>query len=289
MKVFISWSGEGAYSVAEALRSWLPSVIHPVEPFLSSTDIRVGRRSMVELDTALQNAGAAIVCLTRSNLDAPWINFEVGAISARVNSPVCTLLLGVSSHDVSGPLSQFQHASTGMEDVKRLIFSINDALSANNERPVPRDALVKSFDAFWPKLEQELSIATGPSRIQDLRGVWQTDHERGGFYYINQSGEDVWWLGEQTSSEPQWCNIAWGRIDGKVVRLRWGDVPKGRINSDGTLVLKIVDHETLEAVGSSGGFAAKRWMRRYTVDKLPFGMSALDGPSGSPRGGPTSA
>lgn len=289
MKVFISWSGEGAFSVAEALRSWLPSVIHPVEPFLSSTDIRVGRRSMVELATALQDAGAAIVCLTRSNLDAPWINFEVGAISARVNTPVCTLLLGVSSRDVSGPLSQFQHASTGMEDVKRLLFSINDALAANNERPVPRDALVASFDALWPKLEQELRVATEPSRIPDLRGIWQIDHERGGLYYINQSSEDVWWLGEQTASDPQWCNIAWGRIYGQEVRLRWGDVPKGKINSDGTLVLRIVDRETLEAVGSSGGYAAKRWKKRHAVNELPFGMSALDETSGAPGTRPTSA
>lgn len=271
MKVFISWSGEGAFSVAEALHSWLPAVIHPVEPFLSSTDIRVGRRSMVELDRALQDAGAAIVCVTRSNIDAPWINFEAGAISARVNAPLCTLLLGISSQDVRGPLSQFQHASTSKEDVKRVLFSINEALIANNERAVPRDALLQSFDALWPKLENELQIATS---IADLKGIWEIDHERGGLYYINQSGEDIWWMGEQTDNAPQWCNVAWGRIYGTEIRLRWGDVPKGKINSDGTLVLRIIDNETLEAVDSTGGYAARRWKRRPGL--IRFGMAALD-------------
>lgn len=32
MKVFISWSGERSQALAQALRDWLPLVLHFVEP-----------------------------------------------------------------------------------------------------------------------------------------------------------------------------------------------------------------------------------------------------------------
>jgi hypothetical protein len=44
MKVFISWSGSRSNALAEALRDWIPLVLHYVEPWLSQTDIEAGQR-----------------------------------------------------------------------------------------------------------------------------------------------------------------------------------------------------------------------------------------------------
>ncbi len=42
MKVFLSWSGEASQAVATALHNWLPSIITPIKPFMSSADINAG-------------------------------------------------------------------------------------------------------------------------------------------------------------------------------------------------------------------------------------------------------
>jgi hypothetical protein len=44
MKVFISWSGQQSRDIAIELRRWLPYIIQPIKPFLSSGDIRSGKR-----------------------------------------------------------------------------------------------------------------------------------------------------------------------------------------------------------------------------------------------------
>ena len=55
----------------------------------------------------LAAAKAGIICVTPSNLEAPWILFEAGALSKTLeNTFVCPLLIGLEPADVSGPLAQ---------------------------------------------------------------------------------------------------------------------------------------------------------------------------------------
>jgi hypothetical protein len=82
MKVFISWSGERSKSVARALRDWLKLVIHPVKPWMSEKDIDAGARWPEEPGRELRDTKFAIICLTRDNQTAPWINCEAGAASS---------------------------------------------------------------------------------------------------------------------------------------------------------------------------------------------------------------
>ena len=42
MRVFISWSGERSKVLAQALKEWLPLVLHNVEPWMSEVDIAAG-------------------------------------------------------------------------------------------------------------------------------------------------------------------------------------------------------------------------------------------------------
>ena len=76
MNLFISWSGEKSRSVAEALRDWLPFVINAVKPWMSAADIEKGARWSSDLAYQLKETRAGIICLTRDNLEAPWVLFE---------------------------------------------------------------------------------------------------------------------------------------------------------------------------------------------------------------------
>jgi hypothetical protein len=44
MKVFISWSGERSFALANALRRWLKLAVQSIEPWVSSKDIVAGQR-----------------------------------------------------------------------------------------------------------------------------------------------------------------------------------------------------------------------------------------------------
>jgi hypothetical protein len=67
--------------IALVLRDWIPDVIRGVEPFVSSEEIRKGKRWPLELANALEELRYGIICLTPTNVNSPWINFEAGALS----------------------------------------------------------------------------------------------------------------------------------------------------------------------------------------------------------------
>jgi hypothetical protein len=81
MKVFISWSGERSQALAQALRDWLPLVLHYVEPWLSQSDIEPGERWASEVSKELEVSNFGIICVTKENTESPWILFEAGALA----------------------------------------------------------------------------------------------------------------------------------------------------------------------------------------------------------------
>src|SRR4051794_9725904 len=85
MRVFISWSGEKSHTVAVALRDWLPSVMHGLEPFVSSKDIDGGAYWRAEVSANIAAADFGVLCVTRDNRLAPWLNFEGGALANSVH------------------------------------------------------------------------------------------------------------------------------------------------------------------------------------------------------------
>ncbi len=108
MRIFISWSGERSKALAEVLRQWLPGVIQAVQPYYSPDDITKGARWSEEIAKVLEESRVGIICLTRENLDAPWIVFEAGALSKKLEkSKVSPILFGVEPTDLTGPLIQF--------------------------------------------------------------------------------------------------------------------------------------------------------------------------------------
>ena len=89
MDIFISWHGKRSHAVAVALRDWLPLIVNAFKPWLSSADIDKGARWRTELATKLGSVTAGIFCLTPSNLTAPWLIYEAGAISRAPKKPMC--------------------------------------------------------------------------------------------------------------------------------------------------------------------------------------------------------
>src|SRR5258708_25056119 len=167
MKIFVSWSGVRSGALAQALRDWLPLVLHYAEPWLSDADLRPGARWGPELAKELDTSNFGVVCITRENLTSQWILFEAGSLAKSLDgSRVIPLLLDVEFSEITGPLAQFQAKKIDRDGV----FEVVQAVNGLAKQPIA-DARVKElFDALWPKLEKQITeIPKGTSPTKPTR------------------------------------------------------------------------------------------------------------------------
>lgn len=155
MKVFISWSGSISHKVAVVFRDWLPSVIQSIEPYVSSEDIDKGARWSTDIAGELHASTYGILCLTKDNIFAPWINFEAGALGKSIDkSRVSPFLFRIKRSEVEGPILQFQSTIFERDDVFKLLKSINAACTPDGLEDA---RLERSFEVWWPQLERQLN------------------------------------------------------------------------------------------------------------------------------------
>lgn len=174
MKVFISWSGERSRKAAEILKGWLPAVIQAVKPYFTPEDIEKGARWKDEMSKELEQSSVGIICLTRANLQAPWLMFEAGALAKSIEkSRVIPLLFGVKPLDLQGPLLQFQAASFKQDDIKRVMKTINTALG---KAALDSQVLDSVFEKWWPELEAQVRHVMGAGDPEQ-EGELRTDRE----------------------------------------------------------------------------------------------------------------
>ena len=155
MKVFISWSGEESHKTALVLREWLPSVLQSIIPYVSSEDIDKGTRWASDIAGELDDSSFGLLCVTKENLNAPWLNFEAGALGKSVDkSRVCPFLFRLKRSEVSGPILQFQSTILEKDDIYKLLKAINEACDSEK---IDESRLEKCFEVWWPSLESELN------------------------------------------------------------------------------------------------------------------------------------
>lgn len=155
VKVFISWSGDLAKAVAVALREWLPLLFDRVSPWVSDTDISAGQRGLAQIEAELADTRFGLVIVTAENQDAPWLNFEAGALSKTVaeiaEHRVVPLLVDLpSAAALTGPLVQFQAKMAKRDGIRDVVQSLA-AVAGIHETTVN-----KRFDAYWAQLETEI-------------------------------------------------------------------------------------------------------------------------------------
>lgn len=91
MKIFISWSGERARAVAGKLHEQLPIILQAVEPWMSDEDLASGSHWSSEIAEQLDVSNYGIICVSPERIEAPWLNFEAGAIAKRFRPRSCEL------------------------------------------------------------------------------------------------------------------------------------------------------------------------------------------------------
>jgi hypothetical protein len=170
MKIFLSWSGDTSHKVATTFRDWLPSVIQSIVPYVSSEDIDKGARWSTDIAKELENSTFGILCVTRENINAPWLNFEAGALSKTMDkSFVSPFLFDIKRSEVDGPILQFQSTIFDREDIKKLVHSLNKAYKENK---LADEKLERAFNVWYPSLEEELD------KIKDVKNEQPSVEEK---------------------------------------------------------------------------------------------------------------
>jgi|SRR5690554_5777023 len=175
MKIFISWSGDKSKMIAEYLKKWIEQIIQSAEPWIS-VDIDKGKKWNQEISQNLEESKVGILCVTRDNINAPWILFEAGAISKSADSYVCTFLIDLSPTDLTGPLSIFQATRFNKEDVYKLLITINQIIQKQNGKSLSSENLKSLFDVFYPKLEEKIN-SISKTGAKENEKVIRTDRE----------------------------------------------------------------------------------------------------------------
>jgi len=144
--------------MAIIVREWLIRVLQYSEPFVSSKDINKGAQWLVTISDQLKDTSEGIVCVTPSNVEAPWLNYEAGALAKTTGqTAVRTLLLGLKPSDLpSGvPLSNFQHTDAlEREEMWSLIESVHTRSEAAGRGDIER--IRWAFDQAWVQLKDNL-------------------------------------------------------------------------------------------------------------------------------------
>jgi hypothetical protein len=141
--------------------------LQAVDPWLSSKDIDRGSLWFTEITNQLSNTHNGIVCLTKSNLNKPWILFESGALAKGLSSNrVYTLLIDLKPEEVRDPLAQFNHTKPQKESVYQLVRTINRGLEKNS---IKESILSNVFDTYWPQFEKKFADILKNSPEEDVK------------------------------------------------------------------------------------------------------------------------
>jgi len=151
MTVFISWSGQLSKQVAELIGRWVEDVLQGAKAWISMDDIDKGSIWFGDITKELSETSVGILCLTRENLNAPWILFEAGGLSKGLSKArVCPLLVNLSKSDLTPPLSQFNATLPSKDDMLKLVKTIN---SFGGDKALSDERLVKTLDRWWTEFE----------------------------------------------------------------------------------------------------------------------------------------
>jgi hypothetical protein len=111
----------------------------------------------VRLAETLRDTSCGVICVTRENVESPWLNFEAGALSKTLSDvQVFPLLLDVEPSALAGPLAQFQATSCVRNDILKLVRSI---ATASRHLRLDEPSLIRDFDSCWSRLDSALNTA----------------------------------------------------------------------------------------------------------------------------------
>jgi hypothetical protein len=129
--------------------------------------------------------------------------------------------------------------------------------------------LLFSVMSVHPVIAESIAICPDPpcrppndppdQPIPEIQGIWKAND--GGTYYLRQIGNQVWWYGESSPTNPGWSNVFVGTVQGNQISGSWADVPKGRILGSGVMTLRVISGNSIRKISGGENFGGSLWSR----------------------------
>ena len=175
MKIFISWSKQTSQQIAEELKELVQCVLQGAEVFLSLSNIDSGARWITDISDGLSDCNYGLLCLTKENLNEPWLLFEAGAISKALQSHVVPLLFGLAHSDINFPIKQFQGRLFEKDEFLRLFQDMNKQAGSLSRKD---DQLIKMFEKFWPDFAAKTELLLKEIHSDTKTDMAETDLQK---------------------------------------------------------------------------------------------------------------
>jgi hypothetical protein len=175
LNIFISWSGDLAKRITNVLIGWLPTMFDHVRTFFSGVDIDAGSRGLNVIQDQLDVSSFGIIVVTTENLNKPWLLFESGALSKRLNgdlTKVVPVLVGFDdvSQIAASPLFQFQSVLLDEDGARSLCLSIARTIAQRragvDEHRLEEAPILRRFERCWRDLKDDVEAAIEASGEQ---------------------------------------------------------------------------------------------------------------------------
>lgn len=153
--VFISCTKNLSRECAKVLRDWIKYVSNTDTPLLSSrTNDKVGYWLSDHSDDLI-DIKTGIVCISKDNINSPWLVFELGALISRLGkNNVFTFLIDVDPEELEMPFSLVDSIRPNKEGMRKLLYALNFELGVKG---LHKRILDQLFDACWPWFEENFN------------------------------------------------------------------------------------------------------------------------------------
>ncbi|HTH22792.1 MAG TPA: hypothetical protein VL854_11290 [Nitrososphaeraceae archaeon] len=192
-----------------------------------------------------------------------------------------------------------QNSSSNVSDNPISGQEFEDSDTLKTAPPIDTDIITQppgDSDALKTAPPIDTDIITQPSIslcASDITGKWNGND--GGFYYIRQIGNDIWWFGTNVfTAGPEFntfSNVLHGTRNGLTIDAKWQDVPLGDTKSKGDISLTIAPTgEKITKNSASGGFGGNSWIKKcdqIAKSKLPTDVILAESDTGiipTPKG-----
>jgi len=192
-----------------------------------------------------------------------------------------------------------QNSSSNVSDNPISGQEFEDSDTLKTAPPIDTDIITQppgDSDALKTAPPIDTDIITQPSIslcASDITGKWNGND--GGFYYIRQIGNDIWWFGTNVfTAGPEFntfSSVLHGTRNGLTIDAKWQDVPLGDTKSKGDISLTIAPTgEKITKNSASGGFGGNSWIKKcdqIAKSKLPTDVILAESDTGimpTPKG-----
>src|ERR1700704_3513114 len=127
-----------------------------------------------------------------------------------------------------------------------------------------------------------LGVCASATSAKMLNGYYEADN--GGAYFVRQIGDSVYWFGEDPNGA--WANVLVGTISGNKITARFWDVPKGKTQGMGEMILQIQNDDSLIKLTSTTPFGTRSWKKAVVHLEMVNGMAVPKGMPPEFRGRP---